>query len=173
MILTEEYTNKKVLLLEHVTPSKEKFFSSPSYTNVHMLSIITIRTTAGIKVLCTHLLNNCRTWTSHSATTLCTVDAVSERIVDAIQYCKPSCSSDDKIEASLKGKQIERVQEACKVAVKAHSLSKMPFLTAVGWDLMFTDEGLCFFEGNMTYNRISSCSLFSFDFLLKLKEKIV
>ncbi len=44
---------------------------------------------------------------------------------------------------------------ACRQACAAHAASTLPWLNAVGWDAMITDDGPVFFEGNFGIPRTS------------------
>jgi hypothetical protein len=55
--------------------------------------------------------------------------------------------------SKLVGAHLPGVKAACEKAVAAHAASDLDWLTSVGWDAMFTPDGVVFFEGNVAAYR--------------------
>jgi len=92
---------------------------------------------------------DCQEDTSHSATSAFTVDVGTEKIASQVaQYC---VYFNKKVAPGSIGRQIPGIQEACRLALASHKSAnkEQPWLAAVGWDCMITeDDGIVFFEGN-------------------------
>lgn len=138
-LLSKEYPDKEVMVLELVRPKKE--------LGVHSLDILTVRTPKdGARVLSVLLWTNCTTDSSHSCQEGYVIDVETEQIVGA---CNWYCAAFAEAKSPLVGTKYPGVRKACQSAVAAHNSIKEKWLVAVGWDAMVMEkEKVVFFEGN-------------------------
>ena len=147
-----EYTGKNAVLCERMTPTSKVRLSSDTFeNNVHSLDIVTLKCHDGAKVLSMLLWTDCADWSSHSASAGYIVDVNSEIIVGPCAWYGPYFASQP---SSLIGRRVPGAQEAARKAIAAHEACTLPWLNAVGWDAMITDDGPIFFEGNVAAFRV-------------------
>lgn len=138
------YEQKEAVLTEFVKPVPE--------LGVHLLDIITLRTKRhGVVALQVIYWSDCTEWSSHSCQNGYVVDAASEMVVAGAPWYSPYFAS---TKPEHVGKVLPGVREACQMAVRAHESSELPWLNAVGWDVMLTPRGPVFFEGNFACARL-------------------
>jgi len=148
------YAGKRAILSEFVKPIKRETLklSNQGFSNVHSLDVVTIRNARGeAKVLSCIIWTDCSEWTSHTCSAGYIIDVATETIARPAPWYAYAFAKNDKMAAasSLIGTRIPGLHEALSKAVAAHAKSKLPWLTSVGWDLMITDDGPIFFEGNV------------------------
>ena len=155
-ILSEDsrYVGKRAIMTELMQPVKPATvkLSNDGFSNVHSLDIVTIRDARGVvKVLACTLWTDCTEWTSHTCSSGYIVDVVTEQIARPVPwYAYAFAKKDAQAAASpLIGTKIPGLHAALHKAIAAHGKSQLPWLTSVGWDLMITDDGPVFFEGNV------------------------
>lgn len=159
-----EYEGKQAVLSELVKPSTTVRATSEKFpNNVHQLDILTLKTKKGVRVCSVVLWTDCTGWSSHSATAGYLVDPITERIVSPTAWYAPYFTTQT---GPLVGKYLPGTLEACKRAVAAHEkCADQPWLIAVGWDCMITDEGPMFFEGNVAAYRTPRRMFLSYAFM--------
>ena len=66
------------------------------------------------------------------------------------------------------GTKLPGLRGAVELAIEAHrdALRELPWLRMVGWDLMLTDNGPVFFEGNFAQMRLPRRVFLTWDTLL-------
>mmetsp|Transcript_1846 Transcript_1846/g.3796 ORF Transcript_1846/g.3796 Transcript_1846/m.3796 type:complete len:434 (+) Transcript_1846:38-1339(+) len=147
----EEYAGRPAVLSERMGPATTVKCSSESFSNVHSLDIVTLQDKSGVtKILSVVLWTDCTGWSSHSATCGYLVDVATETVIAPTAWYAPYFATQEK---KLVGMRVPGALEACKKAIAAHEACKLPWLIAVGWDAMITDDGPIFFEGNVAAYR--------------------
>lgn len=155
--LKEEYTGRKVHVLELVRPKKE--------LGVHSIDILTIRTPDDdVKVLSVVLWTDCTQSSSHSTRAGYVIDCETEKIVSAADWYSVSFV---KMKKPLIGTKFPGVKKACEMAVAGHKSISYKWLPVVGWDLMVTEDELVFFEGNFAGARTPRRMFLSFSNFLQ------
>ena len=145
-----EYKGKAAVLAEFIRPTETLTLSSKEYGAVHSLDIVTMRTSDGVKVLTVLLWTDCDGWSSHTCSAGYIIDVETETVVAPTAWYSPHFATQ---KSSLVGARIPGAKEACAAAVRAHEACKLPWMTTIGWDAMLTDDGVCFFEGNVSAYR--------------------
>lgn len=118
---------------------------------VHQLDILTVRTNRGVRVANCLFWGDCTGPTTHTCTTGYVCDVATEKIWSACSWYSPAFMSMD---AKRIGQELPGLRESVARAIKAHESIEYPFLKMVGWDVILTDKGPVFFEGNFACHRI-------------------
>lgn len=148
------YEGKRAILSEFAKPVNRETLklSNEGFSNVHSLDVVTIRNARGdCKVLSCIIWTDCTEWTSHTCSAGYIIDVDTETIARPVPWYAFAFAKNNKRAAAspLIGTKIPGLHAALCKAVEAHSKSNLPWLTSVGWDLMITDDGPIFFEGNV------------------------
>lgn len=78
------------------------------------------------------------------------IDTTTEEIVCPTAWYAPYFANQA---TDLIGVKVPGTAEAVRKAVAAHEQAMEPWLTAIGWDCMITEQGAVFFEGNVAAQR--------------------
>ncbi len=145
-----EYAGRPAMVCELVSPATGVRISSSGFGNTHSLDLITMRTRRGVQLVTALLWTDCDGWSSHTCSAGYIIDVETETIVAPTAWYSPHFATQ---KSSLVGARIPGAKEACAAAVRAHEACKLPWMTTIGWDAMLTDDGVCFFEGNVSAYR--------------------
>ena len=111
------------------------------------LDVLTARVKGKVEVVRCLYWGECFGETSHTATSAYMVDVNNECIMDPIHWYAPPYKE---FEAKRIGDKLPGLAATIATCIAAHEASDLPWLTAVGWDVMMTDDGPgVFFEGKM------------------------
>jgi len=147
------YQGKRAILCEFAKPVNPETLklSSEGFSNVHSIDAVTVRNARGeVTVLSCIIWTDCTAWTSHTCSAGYIIDVLTETIARPVPWYAFGFAKNKQAATSpLIGTKIPGLHAALCKAIDAHSTSKLPWLTSVGWDLMITDEGPIFFEGNV------------------------
>jgi hypothetical protein len=107
--------------------------------------VLTARVKGKVEVVRCLYWGECFGETSHTATSAYMVDVNNECIMDPIHWYAPPYKE---FEAKRIGDKLPGLAATIATCIAAHEASDLPWLTAVGWDVMMTDDGPgVFFEG--------------------------